>query len=119
MSFFDEYVDIGGGGLWLASEQKQVMIENGIVFQIKGLAIDEDNQYGPRYVAFCEIPNTETGDLEPGKIGFPIGSGADSRDAMLKAMSKYLESEDAQPVFVKLEKPGRAILLVAAEAPAK
>lgn len=112
MSFFETFKDLGGGGSYLKSDEKQFLIENGIAFDIKGLALDEENQYGPRYVAFCDIPNEETGELEERKISFPKGSGAESRDNMLHAMDEYLSGEGAEPVSVKLIKPGRAILIV-------
>lgn len=114
MGFFDNYKDLGGGGKYLKSEEKQVLIDGGIPFEIESLQLDEENQYGPRYVAFCQIPDVESGEPTEGKISFPVGSGADSRDSMLKAMSEYLDSEGAEPVKVKLHKPGRAILLEAA-----
>lgn len=115
MGFFDEYVDLGSGGSYLKSDEKQELIENGIAFTIVGLTYDGENKYGPRYVAFCEIPNLETGEPEERKIGFPVGSGADSRDAMLRQMDEYLQGDGAQPVNVKLEKPNRAIVIVPAE----
>lgn len=115
MSFFDSYKDLGGGGTYLKSDEKQFLIENGVVFEITGLAMDEENQYGPRFVAFCAIPNADSGEPEDKKISFPVGSGAESRDSMLRAMEKYLADEGAEPVRVKLTKPGRAILLTPAE----
>lgn len=115
MAFFDEYQDIGGGGKYLSSDEKQFLIDNGIAFEINKLAVDEDNQYGPRYVAFVTVPNQESGEGEERKVGFPLGSGAESRDSMLKAMDRYLQGEDGEPVKVKLSKPGRAILIEAAE----
>ncbi len=59
MGFFDEFVDLGGGGTFLKSEEKQQVIENGIIFTIDKLAMDEENQYGPRFVAFCPTPHWE------------------------------------------------------------
>lgn len=97
----------------MKSEEKQRLIENGVPFLITGLAMDEENQYGPRYVAFCKVPNEEGG-IEDRKISFPTGSGADSRDAMLRAMDEYLQ-KGGDPVKVCLDKPGRAILIRPAE----
>lgn len=120
MGFFDNYQDLGGGGTFLKSADKQVLIENGIPFQITGVAEDPLNEYGPRFVAFCVIPNPETGEEEEKKIGFPTGSGVAGRDSMLAQMKAYLESEEeAEPIFVKLDKPGKAILILPAEAPVK
>lgn len=113
--FFDNYTDLGGGGKYLSSDEKLQLIENGITFSIKALTYDADNQYGPRYVAFIDVPAVETGEIEERKIGFPVGSGAESRDAMLKAMDEYLKGDEAEPVKVKLEKPARAINIVPAE----
>lgn len=116
MSFFDSYKDLGGGGSYMKSDEKQVLIENGVPFSINSLQMDEENQYGPRYVAFCTIPNLTDpkGDEEERKIAFPVSSGADSRDAMLKAMDEFLKN-GGEPVKVKLSKPGRAILIQPAE----
>lgn len=120
MGFFDGYKDIGGGGKYITADQKQFLIENGVSFEITKLVMDPENQYGPRYVAFIVVPDEETGELVEAKLGFPVGSGADSRDAMLKAMEVYLDEddEDKDKVYVQLSKPGRAILLQPAEAPA-
>lgn len=118
MSFFDNYTDLGGGGRYLGSEDKQFLIDNGVTFHISALTLDADNQYGPRYVAFCSVPNKESGEPEEVKIGFPVSSGVDSRDAMLKQMEVYLKETAANTkpgIAVKLEKPGRAILIVSAE----
>lgn len=112
-SFFDNYTDLGGGGMYLKSDEKQFLIENGVAFDIVGITHDPDNSYGPRYVAFCKIPDPGTGEPEEKKIGFPTGSGVDSRDSMLKAMADYL-GDGGEPVSVKLTKPGRAILIESA-----
>lgn len=112
--FFDDYVDIGGGGHFLKSQEKLDLIEQGVPFKITAIHEDPDNEYGPRYIAFCQIPNSETGEDEEKKIGFPTDSGVNSRDAMLRAMKDFLDSDDAEPVLVKLSKPGRAIMIVAA-----
>lgn len=110
--FFDDYQDLGGGGKFLSKDEKDFLIENGIAFEITAVGYDPDNQYGPRYVAFCNVPHPEEeGEIEEKKISFPTETGVDSRDAMLKAMKDYLTGEDAEPVKVKLEKPGRAILI--------
>lgn len=115
MSFFDNYKDLGGGGKYLSAAEKQFLIENGVAFTIEKLAMDEDNSFGPRWVAFVQVPSqTEKGVTEARKISFPVGSGAESRDSMLKQMDKYLQSEGAEPVTVKLNKPGRAIFIESA-----
>lgn len=114
MGFFDNYQDIGGGGTFLKAPEKQFLIENGVPFTITSVVEDPLNEYGPRYVAFCLIPNAETGEDEEKKIGFPTGSGVSGRDNMLAQMAEYLKQDDAEPVKVKLDKPGKAILIVPA-----
>lgn len=118
MGFFDGYKDLGGGGVFANPLFKQELIETGKTFQIVGVTHDPENIYGERFVAFCIIPNDE-GEDEEVKIGFPVGSGVGGRDAMLKAMSEYLAGDDPEPIFVKLEKPNKAILITPSEAPAE
>lgn len=118
MGFFDGYQDLGGGGQWADAPFKKTLIDNGITFQIVGVTHDPENVYGPRFVAFTIVPDFETGEDTEVKIGFPIGSGVGGRDAMLTAMKDYLEKDDAEPVYVKLEQPNKAILITPADAPA-
>lgn len=118
-NFFDGYQDLGGGGKFISSAEKQVLIENGVPFQITGVVDDPLNEYGPRFVTFCLIPDPETGETEERKVGFPTGSGVGGRDSMLAQMKEYLEGEDPEPIYVKLDKPGKAILIVPAESPVK
>ena len=115
MSFFDGYKDKGAGGRFLSKADKDVLIENGVPFKITGLTWDPENEHGPRFIAFIVVPDVETGEDEERKVGFPVGTGVSSRDDMLRAMKDFLD-EGGDPVTVKLEKPGRAIFLVNAEA---
>lgn len=117
MGFFDQYKGKEGGGSFLSSPSKQFLIENGVPFQITGVAEDPENEFGPRYVAFCLIPDEVDGELQERKVGFPTGTGVSGRDDMLAQMKVYLEDEDGEPIWVKLEKPGKAILIVPAEDP--
>lgn len=114
MSFFDEYKEIGGK--FLNATDKQVLMDDGIPFQVLAIVRDEENQYGPRYVAQTLLPCTieegavASSDESTANIAFPIGT-VESRDRMLSQMNDYLGREDAAPVIVKLEKAGRSILL--------
>lgn len=120
-SFFDEYVDISAsGGSWIKADEKAVLMEQGIPFQITAIEDDDENRYGPRFVAFVLVPNPETGDEEERKLGFPkverdgegaVIGGVESRDRMLVQMQEYLSRDNAEPVLVKLEKVGRAIII--------
>ena len=115
--FFDSYRDTGGGGKFVGNDEKQFLIQNGITVKITGLQFEPENEHGPRWVAFCLIPNAETGDEEERKISFPTETNVPTRDAMLSAMKQYFDEEEgADPVAIKLHKPGRAILIVNAEA---
>lgn len=109
MSFFDEYKEIGGN--WVSADEKQVLMDNGIPFEIQDVVEDDHNQYGPRFVAHVLLPNPETGENEERVIGFPKGT-VESRDRMLSQMQEYLERDgDKEPVMVKLEKVGRSIII--------
>jgi hypothetical protein len=120
MGFFDGYKDIGGGGEWLTPDEKDDLIEGGVPFAITGLTYDENagTQYGPRWVAFIEVPDYEDvndGEFDERKVGFPVGSGAKSRDAMMSAMSEYFDENDGEKVWIKLTRRGQAIIPVPAD----
>ena len=108
MSFFDEYKEIGGN--FVSADEKQVLMDQGIPFQIIAVVDDDGNKYGARFVAKALVPDPESGDEEERAISFPKDT-VESRDRMLSEMQKYLEREDAEPVMVKLEKVGRSILV--------
>lgn len=111
MSFWDDYKDLSGGGEWINAEEKQVIAENGIPVTVTNVVFDPQNKYGERYVLFLLVPNPETGDDEERKLGFPSGSGAESRDRMLNGMAAYFEGDDADPLTVKIVKKGRGFYL--------
>ncbi len=106
--FFDSYKEIGGN--FIGAAEKQVLIENGIPMSISSLVHDENNKFGPRFVATVTLPDPATGEDTERAISFPIGT-VDSRDRMLGEMEKYLDGEDADEVRIKLEKVGRSILV--------
>jgi len=116
VSFFDEYKDIGGGE-YVSSDEKNVLIENGIPLKITDVAYQEESKFGERYVCRVLLPDPETGDEEERLMSFSAGT-VESRDRMLKAMAEYLDDADAEPPLVKLEKVGRAVIIVKAEEPA-
>lgn len=107
MSFWDEYVEPQGS--WVKADEKAVLIEGGIPFQITGVA-EGDYQGEPRYVVGALVPDPETGEEEERLFGFPIGT-VESRDRMLKQLADYLKRDDAEKVTVKLEKTGRSVLI--------
>lgn len=113
LSFFDEYKEVGGK--FVGAEEKEVLMSNGIPFQVVDVIDDDTNKYGPRFIANVLLPNPEDGTEEQRSIGFPKGT-VDSRDRMLSQMQEYLGRTDAQPVVVKLEKVGRSIIVRNAEA---
>jgi hypothetical protein len=106
---FDKYQS---GGNFISAAEKKVLAENGIPFVITAIRqvhkFDNEN-----YELSIVVPNPETGDDEERTLSFPIGSGAESRDAMLHGMKEYLAGE-GEEVKAKLTKVGRAYFLVSA-----
>jgi hypothetical protein len=121
LGFHDEYVqpENVGSGQFISKEEKDVLISDGIPFAITALAEDPNNSYGPRWIAAINCPSFEDeGEMEERRIGFPMDSGVTTRDDMLRAMAAYFEENGPEEVWVALEKPKNAILIVPAEAPA-
>lgn len=109
--FFAEYKEVGGN--FVKADEKQVLMDNGIPFQVIDIVVDDENKYGPRFIAKVLLPDPETGEPAERAIGFPKGT-VESRDRMLNQMGAYLERDDAEPVIVKLEQVGRSIIIRAA-----
>lgn len=108
-----------GGGKFLTAAEKAALIENAVVLQITGVRLDEKNQFqgnaSPRYVVTFLVPNPLTGENEERLSGFAISPDGSSRDRLLEALSEYLGSEDAEPVFVVLEKIGQFVSITKAD----
>lgn len=117
MSFFDEYKDIGGGE-YVSADEKQVLIDNGIPFQMTDVVYQEESKFGERFVARVLLPDPDTGEEEERLISFGVGT-VESRDRLLRALAEWLDAADNAPPFVKLEKVGRAVIIVKADEPAK
>jgi hypothetical protein len=114
--FFDTYKDIGGGE-YIGSDEKNVLIENGIPIQIIDVVYQEESKYGERFVTRVMAPDPETGEPSERLMSFSAGT-VDSRDRMLTALTEWLDEADNEPPYVKLEKVGRAVIIVPGEAPA-
>lgn len=118
MSFWENHKDLSAGGEWVSGDERSQLIEQGVPFTITSIQEDPTNQYGPRYVLFCTIPNLDTGEPEDRKVGFNMSTPdkpiVPSRDVTLAAMKEYLE-KGGEPVEVKLTKPKRSILVVPSE----
>jgi len=103
-----------GGGLYLSADEKAALIEGEVEFQISGVRDEPDNSFNgkpaPRFVTEVVLPNPLTGEDEDRLIGFPVGSGVDSRDNQLEGMLDYFKSGGA-PLDVVLYKGGNAILI--------
>jgi len=111
LSFFDEYKDIGAiGGDYLTAAEKQVIIDEGIPFEITDILDDDESQYGARFVCVVNVPDPESGDEASRKWSF-TKSTVESRDRMLVQMQEYLKQDDSQPVLVKVEKVGRSNII--------
>lgn len=115
MSFFDNYKDIGGGE-YVGADEKGVLIEQGIPFQITDVVYQEESKFGERYVCRVMLPGDDGGPEER-LMSFSVGT-VESRDRMLHALSEWLDEADNEPPFVKLEKVGRAVIIVKGEEPA-
>ena len=114
MGFWDDYVDEGGGG-YVSAEEKAVLIENGVAFQILSVREDDENQFqgktSPRFVTTVNIPNPLTGEDEERILPFGKVAGGSSRDRMLGALQEYLDTDGEEDVFVVLEKIGNFIAI--------
>lgn len=108
MSFWDSYKEIGGN--YIGAEEKQVIMDEGIPLVVQEVILDEENQYGPRFVAKVLVANPETGEEEERNLSFPRGT-VESRDRLLTQLTAYLEGEEGATVTIKLEKVGRSILI--------
>jgi len=62
MSFFDSYKEIAGN--FIGADEKQVLIDEGIPFQITAIQSDPENRFGPRYVASVLVPDPASGTEE-------------------------------------------------------
>jgi hypothetical protein len=107
------------GGKYLTAPEKAALIENGTALQITGVRLDEKNQFqgnaAPRYVVTFQVPNALTGENEERLAGFALNPDGSSRDRLLAALVDYLASEDAEPVFVVLEKIGQFVSITKAD----
>lgn len=117
MSFFDEYKDIGGGE-YVSSDEKNVLIENGIPFQMTDVVYQEESKFGERFVTRVLLPDPETGEEEERLMSFGAGT-VESRDRLLRALAEWLDEADNEPPYVKLAKVGRAVIIEKGEAPDK
>lgn len=98
------------GGAYINAAEKKAIAEAGIPVTINSVR-EGDYKGEPRYVLSVTVPNPETGDDEERLLAFPIGSGVESRDSMLKALAEYLDGADAEPVKAKIELKGKSYLL--------
>lgn len=117
MSFFDEYKDIGGGE-YVSSDEKNVLIDNGIPFQMTDVVYQEESKFGERFVTRVMLPDPESGEETERLMSFGAGT-VESRDRLLRALAEYLDDASNDPPFVKLTKVGRAVIIEKGEAPAK
>ena len=116
MGFFDGRPDTPTGMNFVSREEKKVLAEEGVPLTIisVGIGLGFEGR-GKAYYFTTEIEG-ETRAVG----GFTIGSGVDSRDALFADLMEYLETEEGQAdtVTVRLEKAGKAWLVVNADAPA-
>ncbi len=106
MGFFDSYSDEGGGGLFLSKDEKQILIDEGVPFDIVAIDIEDDKKFEQkkRYVLTIDLEG------ETRKLGFGRGS-VFSRDRLLDAMIQHFADGGAS-VTTRIEMEGRAQILV-------
>ncbi len=103
------------GGDWIKAAEKKVIAESGIPVRVIKIVEEEENRFDqPRFVLTVEVPDPETGEDAERKIGFPIGSGVESRDRLLYALMAHIDETNEQ-VDVKFEKIGQSYLIRSAE----
>ena len=112
--FFDTYQDIGGGK-YVDAKEKDALIENGVPFEITDVVYQSESKFGARFVCRVVLPDfeDENGEGEDRLMSFGANS-VESRDRMLNALMEYLKDPEATPPSVRLEKAGRATLIVKA-----
>jgi hypothetical protein len=119
-AFWDTYQD-EGGGKYLTAPEKAALIDKGTVLEIVGVKYDEKNQFQgnpqPRYVVTFNVPAKVAGVKEGERFaGFAISEDGDSsRDRLLEALTEYIGSKDAEPVFVQMEKIGQFVAITKAD----
>jgi hypothetical protein len=107
---FDKYKS---GGNFINAAEKKVLAEQGIPFSIlKVRNVHKFDREG--FELTIRVPNPESGADEERTLDFPIGSGADSRDATLAGLQTYLEENPGEEVRAKVTKIGRAYFIDAA-----
>lgn len=100
-------------GRFVSAPEKKALADNGIPFTI--LAMRQVHKFdNENYELTINMPDPETGENEERVLSFPIGSGAESRDAMLAAMAEHLDANAGEAIEAKLEKVGRGYYLRAA-----
>jgi hypothetical protein len=112
VSFWDNYEEVGGN--FVSGNEKKVLIDNGIPFDITAITHRDEGKFGPEWMLSVLVPNAETGDPEERTMCFQSGN-VGSRDDMLRAAKAYLDGDEGAPITVKLEMNGRSQLLRSAE----
>ena len=104
MGFFDEYKEDEASGLSFVKEnEKNELIADATRLEVVRV-FSAQTQWGPRYVLVVNL------DGEERALGFAKDS-VESRDRLFDNLAAYLEREDAETTYVKLEKNGRSVLV--------
>jgi hypothetical protein len=105
--FFDTFLDTGNAG-FVGKDEKEELIADSTPLEVKGVELRKETQYGDQYFMLVNL------DGEDRIITFSVGT-VQSRDRMLDAMATYLSADEAVSPRVRLEKAGRAVLVVNAD----
>ena len=99
----------GSTGRFITKEEKNLLVQEGIPFQVVGIRqvfkFDKEN-----YELTILMPDPTTGEEEERVLTFPIGSGAESRDAQLAGLAAHFEEND-EPWTAKMYQQGRGYYL--------
>lgn len=104
-----------GGGNYISAAEKKALADSGIPFVVNAVRGPIDKGFEkPAFELDITVPNPEDGETEERCLSFPFGSGAESRDRMLKGMQEHLAG-GGEPLEAKVYKAGRGYFLAPVE----
>jgi hypothetical protein len=100
----DLFVQGGGGGAFISSDERKDLEKSGVAFDITGVDFEKGGKYGDRYILTVVL------DGEERQLGAPFQSGMDSRDETIQNVEKYL-ADGGAPVKARVETAGNGWVL--------
>lgn len=130
-----DWDDYKGGGNYISAAEKKALAQSGIPFTVTAVRGPIEKGFErPAFDLDIIVPDPESGEDEERCLSFPYGSGAESRDRMLKGIQVYLKGVEGveadeengveavaavppgEPLKAKVVQIGRAYFLEPAEA---